>query len=72
MPMPLAKQKNRAHLVSSEPWPAKGIEHYKTIADGDWGFLCVFEDGRFEFDSELTPERAEILDRWSSYLSEEH
>ena len=69
--MPLTEQTGQTQLVSSEPWPSKGIQHYKSIADGDWGFLHVFEDGHFEFDSESVPNREEILQRWSAYLTEE-
>lgn len=62
---------NQQQLVSCEPWPAKGIEHYQSIADGDWGYLKVFEDGRFEFDSQTMPKREEILQRWAAYLHDE-
>jgi len=58
-------------LVSREPWPAEGIERYHAIDDGKWGYLLLFDDGHFEFDSDVTPERAEILDRWSAYLGDE-
>lgn len=54
--------------MSCEPWPALGIENYHAVEDGDWGYLLIFEDGHFEFDSEMSPERTEILDRWSAYL----
>jgi len=61
----------RAQIVSTEPWPAQGIEHYKSIADGDWGYLHVFDDGHFEFDCSQHPSADEILARWSSYLVSE-
>ena len=61
----------RRVLVSREPWPAEGIEKYRAVADGKWGYLLLFEDGHFEFDSEVTPGRTEILERWSSYLVDE-
>jgi len=62
---------NRKKIVSREPWPAEGIEKYHAINDGKWGYLLLFDDGHFEFDSEITPERTEILARWSSYLVDE-
>ena len=62
---------SKTTIVSREPWPAEGIEKYHAIDDGRWGYLLLFEDGHFEFDSEVSPERAEILARWSSYLVDE-
>lgn len=63
--------KNRAQIVSCEPWPAKGIEHYQSVADGKWGYLRLFDDGHFEFDDSQSPPPDEILARWSSYLEAE-
>ena len=58
-------------LVSCEAWPAKGIEHYQCVADGDWGYLRLYADGRFEFDTSQVPSRAEILARWAFCLDGE-
>jgi len=58
-------------LLSREPWPALGIENYRVIEDGPWGFLSVHADGRFEFQADTTPSREEILARWGSYLTGE-
>lgn len=58
-------------VVSREPWPAQSIYHYRKIDDGDWGYLVVYADGRFQFDSFSSPSREEILARWSSYLDAE-
>lgn len=58
-------------LVSREPWPSAGIDNYRSIDDGKWGYLLLFDDGHFEFDGTVTPERAEILQRWSAYLVDE-
>ena len=57
--------------MSREPWPADGIDKYRSVDDGKWGYLLLFEDGHFEFDSEVSPQRHEILKRWSSYLIDE-
>lgn len=62
---------NRSEIVSKEPWPASGIGFYSTIGDGPWGYLLVYADGHFEFDSRSQPSRDEILSRWAAYLSAE-
>ena len=57
-------------VISREPWPAQSIHRYRSIDDGDWGYLIVYSDGRFYFDDKVHPSRSEILQRWSHYLSD--
>ena len=57
------------NILSKEPWPAIGINHYRSIDDGPWGYLILYDDGKFEFDDSQQPSDKEIVERWSSYLT---
>lgn len=51
-----------------EPWPFEGIEHYKSIQDGEWGYLYYSDETKFIFSKEVRPSDEEILKRWGKYL----
>jgi hypothetical protein len=55
---------------TKEPWPKDPIGQYKTIADGEWGYL-IEEHGNFSFLELERPTKEEIMGRWSAYLTNE-
>lgn len=54
--------------INDEPWPANGISEYKSIDDGEWGYL-VYKDGQFIFDGSRRPSDDEIMSRWGDRLA---
>lgn len=57
-------------VLSIEPWPERGIDNYRLIENGRWGWLTIFEDLEAEFTLDNPPSREEILQRWGPYLAE--
>lgn len=55
-------------ILTREPWPALGIESYKSIDNGEWGYLIHYRSGKFVFDESVKPSREEIMRRWSYRL----
>lgn len=56
-------------IVSREPWPEQGIYNYRSIDDGEWGWLLFFSDNTYCFSRNDPPDRAQILARWGSYFA---
>lgn len=51
-------------VICKEPWPALPIEAYSSPESGAWGYLVIYEDLTFQFDTSRIPSREEILDKW--------
>lgn len=58
-------------VISKDAWPKYPIERYRSIGDGPWGYLLVYEDLSFEFVEDSVPSAPEILARWGHYLVHE-
>lgn len=55
--------------IERTPWPQNGIEKYKSIDDGPWGYLIFLSDGSHYFDVTKRPADHEILERWGYLLN---
>jgi hypothetical protein len=55
-------------IASVEAWPANPIDQYTAIDSGPWGYLTVCSNGETTFSQDSVPTRAEILERWGSWL----
>lgn len=55
-------------VISKEPWPSKGIQHYKSIESGPWGYLVHYQTKGFVFLAHERPTTEEILMRWGDRL----
>ena len=55
-------------VISKEPWPEKGIEHYRSIENGPWGYLVHYQTKGFVFEIHERPTAPEILERWGDRL----
>lgn len=55
-------------VVSSEPWPAKGISEYYNLRCGDWGTLIFYSDNTFDFDPTNVPNDDAIIERWGATI----
>lgn len=56
-------------VIERTPWPAKSILDYSKISDGAWGYLIIFQDLTFKFDTEEVPSETEIMSRWAYRFS---
>lgn len=55
-------------ILSREPWPAQGIEHYDAIEEGSWEYLMHYRLKGFVFETSQKPSPEEILLRWGYHF----
>lgn len=51
-------------VIDRNPWPADPITAYRSIEEHTWGYMTIYDDLTFDFNTDVTPSVEEIKARW--------